>query len=61
MIDDMGIFRTTVGVAPRTDHENQRDIEDVLVDTGSEYSWLPEELLAAGRGCRIANGSRGRS
>lgn len=46
MIDDMGIFRTTIAVAPLADHDNQRTLTDVMVDTGSEYNWIPEEVLA---------------
>lgn len=46
MIDEMGIFRTTIGVAALADPEARADLAGVMVDTGSEYSWLPEELLA---------------
>jgi predicted aspartyl protease len=46
MIDDMGIFRTTVGLRPMQDLASRREIENVMVDTGSEYNWFPEELLA---------------
>ena len=46
MIDNMGIFRTTVGIASLSTEGRRADIDDVMVDTGSEYSWLPEELLA---------------
>jgi len=46
MIDDMGIFRTNVGVAPWNNPDNRADVADVMVDTGSEYNWMPEELLA---------------
>src|SRR6187551_1892483 len=46
MIDDMGIFRTSVGVRPTPDSTNRRQIDGVMVDTGSEYNWFPEELLA---------------
>jgi predicted aspartyl protease len=46
MIDDMGIFRTTVGIAPWSDPQRRVDIEQVMVDTGSEYSWVAEQLLA---------------
>ncbi len=45
MIDEMGIFRTTVGVAPLTDPESRRDFDDVMVDTGSEYNWIPAVAL----------------
>jgi len=46
MIDDMGIFRTTVGVASLTDPQRRADVERMMVDTGSEYSWIAEERLA---------------
>src|SRR5688500_15639024 len=46
MIDDMGIFRTTVGVAPLTDPLLRADVENMMVDTGSEYTWVAEERLA---------------
>jgi predicted aspartyl protease len=45
MIDDMGIFRTTVGVAPLSDPAMRRDFTDVMVDTGSEYNWIPADDL----------------
>jgi len=45
MIDDMGIFRTTIGVAPLGDPAKQRDFADVMVDTGSEYNWIPADAL----------------
>ena len=44
---EMGIFRTTIEIAP-LDRPGQRALlHDVIVDTGSEYSWAPAELLAA--------------
>lgn len=46
MIDDMGIFRTTVEVASWRDHDRRVEIRDVMVDTGSEFSWLPRKVLA---------------
>jgi predicted aspartyl protease len=45
MTDDMGIFRTTIEVAPWTDHWKRLTFVDVMVDTGSEYNWIPEEKL----------------
>jgi predicted aspartyl protease len=45
MIDDMGIFRTTLDVAALHDPGALVRIEDVVVDTGSEYSWFPAVLL----------------
>jgi predicted aspartyl protease len=46
MIDDMGIFRTTVGVASLLDPGRRVDVENMMVDTGSEYTWIAEERLA---------------
>ena len=45
MIDAMGIFRTTLGVAALAAPERQRELEEVMVDTGSEYNWIPAGLL----------------
>jgi predicted aspartyl protease len=47
MIDDMGIFRTTVGVGPLSDPQQRVDVERTMVDTGSEYTWIAEERLAS--------------
>jgi predicted aspartyl protease len=46
MIDDMGIFRTTVGVGSLSDPQRRVDVEHMMVDTGSEYTWIAEEHLA---------------
>ena len=46
MIDEMGIFRTTIGVASWSHPDNRAELDDVMVDTRSEYNWLPGELLA---------------
>jgi predicted aspartyl protease len=46
MIDDMGIFRTTIEVSSLTNPDRRIVIADVMVDTGSEYNWISEELLA---------------
>ena len=43
---DMGIFRTTIEVATLAQPDRRLRVESVMVDTGSEYSWLPRELLA---------------
>jgi predicted aspartyl protease len=45
MIDDMGIFRTTIGVAEITRPDRRRELAEVMVDTGSEYNWIPREVL----------------
>jgi predicted aspartyl protease len=45
MIDDTGIFRTTISVAPLASPDRRRDLADVMVDTGSEYNWVPRDVL----------------
>ena len=45
MIDDMGIFRTRLAVASLARPDERREIADVMVDTGSEYNWIPRSLL----------------
>lgn len=47
MIDDMGIFRTTLGVAALATPEHRRELFDVMVDTGSEYNLIPSGVAAA--------------
>ena len=46
MIDEMGIFRTPIEVASLSNPDTRLTIADVMVDTGSEYNWIPDELLA---------------
>lgn len=45
MIDDMGIFRTTVAIASLSNPDTRRELPDVMVDTGSEYNWVPSDVL----------------
>jgi len=45
MIDEMGVFRTTIAIAPWHDHDRRRELADVMVDTGAEYSWIPRAML----------------
>jgi predicted aspartyl protease len=45
MIDAMGIFRTTLGVSGLATPDHRRELTDVMVDTGSEYNWIPSEVL----------------
>jgi len=44
-MDNMGIFRTTIEIAPLDRPDVRRTLTDVMVDTGSEYNWAPAELL----------------
>jgi predicted aspartyl protease len=46
MIDAMGIFRTTIEVAALGTPERRQRLVAVMVDTGSEYNWIPAEVLA---------------
>jgi hypothetical protein len=45
MIDDMGIFRTTVSVSALDAWDRRADLTEVVVDTGSEYNWIPAAIL----------------
>ncbi len=45
MIDDMGIFRTNLAIAALGMPDARRELEDVMVDAGSEYNWAPADLL----------------
>lgn len=47
MIDDMGIFRTSIEVASHARPDQRRQVDDVMVDTGSEYNWIPRDILEA--------------
>lgn len=47
MLDDMGIFRTTIAIAPLAQPDAARELRDVMVDTGSEYNWIPRSLLTS--------------
>ncbi|HEY9225519.1 MAG TPA: hypothetical protein VIP11_02650 [Gemmatimonadaceae bacterium] len=45
MIDDMGIFRTNISIAPLGSPDETIELRDVMVDTGSEYNWIPASIL----------------
>jgi predicted aspartyl protease len=57
MIDEMGIFRTTIELSPCPDHDKRWLLRDVIVDTGSEYTWVPRLLLEQ-LGVTAARGER---
>jgi predicted aspartyl protease len=46
MMKDMGIFRTTIAIENGSRRGVVRTIADVMVDTGSEYTWVPASILA---------------
>jgi len=45
MLDDMGIFRTDLEIAA-LDAPARVRLPRVMVDTGSEYNWIPSDTLA---------------
>jgi len=42
---DMGIFRTTIGISRDFPAARMGTLENAMVDTGAEYSWIPSSLL----------------
>jgi predicted aspartyl protease len=42
---DVGILRTTIGVESHQRRGDVRQLPETLVDTGSEYSWIPRDVL----------------
>ena len=43
-MDEVGIFRTTIGIENLA-RGAVRDVADALVDTGSELTWIPRSVL----------------
>lgn len=41
----MGTFYTTCDVSSHVDRTKTVTVDNVLVDSGSEYTWLPEDVL----------------
>ena len=44
-VDDMGIYRTAIEIATLAEPDRRHRVESAMVDTGSEYTWLPKKLL----------------
>lgn len=44
-MSDMGTFRTTIRVASHDRPDELLELANVLVDTGSELTWIPREIL----------------
>ncbi|HEU4996409.1 MAG TPA: aspartyl protease family protein [Gemmatimonadaceae bacterium] len=44
-MDIVGILRITIGVESHTRRGSVRDLTDTMVDTGSEYTWIPRHVL----------------
>lgn len=47
MLDEMGIFRTTVTIEHAARRGTMAEITDVMIDTGSELTWVPRVLLGS--------------
>jgi predicted aspartyl protease len=45
IMGDVGILRTTIGVESHQRRGDVRQLPETLVDTGSEYSWIPRDVL----------------
>ena len=45
-MSDTGIFRTTIAIENPSRRGVLGEIPDVMVDTGSEYTWVPRSLLS---------------
>jgi predicted aspartyl protease len=45
MVEDMGTFRTTILVESAEHRGETRTVENALVDTGSDYTWVPRDVL----------------
>jgi predicted aspartyl protease len=62
---DVGIFRTTIGIEHVSQPGQIHQIPDTLVDTGSEFTWIPRAVLeslgirpARRQGFVVADGRR---
>lgn len=44
---DMGLFRVTIGVESARQRGTVVEVQDALVDTGSEATWIPQSILAS--------------
>jgi len=44
-MDEMGIFRTTIGIESASARGHIVELAATLVDTGSEFTWAPRSIL----------------
>jgi predicted aspartyl protease len=44
-MSDMGTFRTTIEIESTTYRGEMRTVDNALVDTGSEFTWVPRPIL----------------
>jgi predicted aspartyl protease len=45
MLDAMGILRTTIAIEHPARRGTMVELSDVIVDTGSDYTWVPQPVL----------------
>ena len=46
-MSDMGTFRTTILIESAERRGDMQSVDDALVDTGSEYTWVPADVLTS--------------
>jgi predicted aspartyl protease len=44
-MSDMGTFRTTIQIESGANRGEMRTVDNALVDTGSEFTWVPRPVL----------------
>lgn len=44
-MSDTGTFRTTIQIASHARPDELRELANVLIDAGSELTWMPREIL----------------
>jgi len=44
-MDDVGVFRTTIEVQNLDMLGSRKALPETMVDTGSEYTWIPRQVL----------------
>src|SRR5437773_6013466 len=44
-LEDMNILRVTLGVESPLRRGDLRELPETMVDTGSEYTWIPRDVL----------------
>ena len=45
MLDEMGILRTAISIEHPANRGTLIELSDVIVDSGSEYTWIPRAVL----------------
>jgi predicted aspartyl protease len=45
MLDEMGILRTAIAIEHPARRGTRIELSDVIIDTGSEYTWVPRPVL----------------